>query len=201
MHLYLNFMQHKPCPIIPLFHLRCGPGQNVNSHKWISSRFMLRLGFAQSTWYERQNLKHRELHKKMLNCSESKMYVTGNCYLSSILLCLTCCELAVYFITLGYFLIKLRLWYKSSLIYKVLYSVKLRRQKLWNPTTSKCILILREKDVKKLKSFMLTLELYPPVDLCQNKRFINTRTSVYFYQEYGDVISFVRQRQDDGTIC
>lgn len=136
MHLYLNFMQHKPYPIIPLFHLSCVPGQNVNAHKWISSRFMLRLGFAQSISYERLNLKHRELHKKLLKCTESKMYVTGKCYLSSILLCLTCCELAVYFITLGYrfhLLIKLRLWHKSSLIYKVLYSVKLRRQKFWNP--------------------------------------------------------------------
>lgn len=34
--------------------------------------------------------------------------------------------------------------------------------------------------IKKLKSFMLTLEFYPPIDLCQNKRFINTCMSMYF---------------------
>lgn len=204
MHLYLNFMQHKPYPIVPLFHLRCVPGQNVNAHKRISSRFMLRLGFAQSISYERQNPKHGELHKKMLQCLVSKMYVIGMRYLSSILLCLTSFALAVYFTTLRYclwFLIKWMLWYKPSLIYKSSLICKTKKTKLWNPRAFKRTLILEKKNVKKLKSFMLTLEFYHPIDWYQKKRFINTCAPMYFYQKYCNVISFVGQRQDDETVC
>lgn len=43
--------------------------------------------------------------------------------------------------------------------------------------------------------------VHPPIDLCQNKRFINACTPLYLYQKYCNVIAVVRQRKDNETTC